>query len=113
MKIALGQMYVRAGLCDDNFTRIEEMVNNAKSEGADILMVKPAMAYLDVIKEVSLNFNCPICAYQVSGEYAMLKMAVEQGIMNEGVIMESLVAIKRAGANMIITYFALEIAERL
>lgn len=83
------------------------------NEGADILMVKPAMAYLDVIKEVSLNFNCPICAYQVSGEYAMLKMAVEQGIMNEGVIMESLVAIKRAGANMIITYFALEIAERL
>ena len=83
------------------------------NEGADILMVKPAMAYLDVIKEVSLNFNCPICAYQVSGEYAMLKMAVEQGIMNEGVIIESLVAIKRAGANMIITYFALEIAERL
>lgn len=83
------------------------------SEGADIIMVKPAMAYLDVIKEASLNYNMPMCAYQVSGEYAMLKMAVDQGLMNEDVIMESLIAIKRAGAKLIITYFALDIARKL
>jgi len=82
-------------------------------EGVDIIMVKPAMAYLDVIKEASLNYNMPLCAYQVSGEYAMLKMAVSQGLMNESVIEESLLAIKRAGADMIITYFALEIAGKL
>ena len=83
------------------------------SEGADIIMVKPAMAYLDVIKEASLNYNMPMCAYQVSGEYAMLKMAVDNGLMNEDVIMESLIAIKRAGAQLIITYFALDIARKL
>ena len=83
------------------------------SEGADIIMVKPAMAYLDVIKEASLNYNMPMCAYQVSGEYAMLKMAVDQGLMNEDVIMESLIAIKRAGAKLIITYFALDVARKL
>lgn len=83
------------------------------NEGVDIVMVKPAMPYLDVIKEANNNFNIPICAYQVSGEYAMLKMAVAQGIMNESVIEESLIAIKRAGAKMIITYFALEIARKM
>ncbi len=83
------------------------------AEGADIIMVKPALAYLDIIKEASLNYNMPMCAYQVSGEYAMLKMAVEQGLMNEDVIYESLIAIKRAGAQLIITYFALDIARKL
>ena len=83
------------------------------SEGADIIMVKPAMAYLDIIKEASLNYNMPMCAYQVSGEYAMLKMAVDQGLMNEDVIYESLIAIKRAGAHLIITYFALDVARKL
>jgi porphobilinogen synthase len=82
-------------------------------EGADIIMVKPALAFLDVIKEAKLNFNVPICAYNVSGEYAMLKMAVEQGLMKESVIEESLLAIKRAGADMIITYFALDIARKM
>ena len=81
-------------------------------EGADIIMVKPALAFLDVIKEAKLSFNMPICAYNVSGEYAMLKMAVKQGIMKEAVIEESLLAIKRAGADMIITYFALELAQK-
>ena len=81
-------------------------------EGADIIMVKPALAFLDVIKEAKLNFNMPICAYNVSGEYAMLKMAVEQGLMKESVIEESLLAIKRAGADMIITYFAIDIARK-
>ncbi len=83
------------------------------NEGADIIMVKPAMAYLDIIKEVSLNYNMPLCAYQVSGEYAMLVSAVDLGLMNESVIEESLIAIKRAGAQLIITYFALDIAEKL
>ena len=79
-------------------------------EGADIIMVKPAMAYLDIIKEASMQYSYPICAYQVSGEYSMLKMAVQQGLVQYDVIYESLLAIKRAGATMIITYFALEMA---
>ena len=83
------------------------------AEGVDIIMVKPAMAYLDVIKEAKLNYNMPMCAYQVSGEFAMLKMAVKEGLMNESVIEESLLAIKRAGADLIITYFALEVARKL
>lgn len=82
-------------------------------EGADLVMVKPALPYLDVIKEVSENYNMPLCAYQVSGEYAMLLSAVEQGLMNESVIEESLIAIKRAGCTLIITYFALDIARKL
>lgn len=82
-------------------------------EGADIIMVKPAMTYLDIIQRASQSFNIPIAAYQVSGEYAMLKSAVEQGLVNEDVIMESLTAIKRAGADIIITYFAKEIAPLL
>lgn len=81
-------------------------------EGVDIIMVKPALAFLDVIKEARINFNMPICAYNVSGEYAMLKMAVKQGLMKESVIEESLLAIKRAGADMIITYFALDLAKK-
>lgn len=81
-------------------------------EGADVIMVKPALAFLDVIKEAKLNYNMPLCAYNVSGEYAMLKMAVKEGLMKEDVIEESLMAIKRAGADMIITYFALELAEK-
>ena len=83
------------------------------AEGADIVMVKPAMPYLDVIHEAAQRFDHPICAYHVSGEYSMLRMAVDQGIMGEEVILESLLAIKRAGAKLIITYFALDIARKL
>lgn len=82
-------------------------------EGVDVIMIKPALSYMDVIKEASLHFDYPICAYNVSGEYSMLKMAVEQGLMNEDVIYETLLSMKRAGADMIITYFALEIAQKL
>ena len=78
-----------------------------------IVMVKPAMPYLDVIHEAAQRFDHPICAYHVSGEYSMLRMAVDQGIMGEEVILESLLAIKRAGAKLIITYFALDIARKL
>jgi porphobilinogen synthase len=82
------------------------------AEGADILMVKPAGAYLDIIKSLYDEFEIPIAAYQVSGEYAMMKAAAANGWLdNEKVRNESLLAIKRAGAKIIITYFAKEYAE--
>jgi porphobilinogen synthase len=78
-------------------------------EGADIVMVKPALAYLDIIRRAKENFNLPIAAYNVSGEYSMIKAAAERGwIDGERVMIESLTAIKRAGADVIITYFAKE-----
>jgi porphobilinogen synthase len=78
-------------------------------EGADIVMVKPALSYLDIIRRAKENFNLPIAAYNVSGEYSMVKAAAEKGwIDGEKVMMETLTAIKRAGADVIITYFAKE-----
>ncbi len=83
-------------------------------EGADMIMIKPGMPYLDVIREASQSFNTHILAYQVSGEYAMLKFAAENGALNWGKsIIESLICIKRAGASAIFTYAALEVAELL
>jgi porphobilinogen synthase len=83
-------------------------------QGADILMVKPALPYLDIIRAVRERFDVPIAAYQVSGEYAMIKAAALQGWIDEDrVVMESLTAIKRAGADIILTYFAREVAARL
>lgn len=82
-------------------------------EGADIVMVKPAMSYLDVIKEISLNFDMPLAAYNVSGEYAMIMNAIDAGLMSEDVIYEKLVSMKRAGADIIITYFAKYMAQKL
>jgi porphobilinogen synthase len=80
-------------------------------EGADFLMVKPALAYLDIIKSLKDNFQLPIAAYNVSGEYAMIKAAAEKGWINgEKAMLESLTAIKRAGADVILTYFAKEFA---
>ncbi|SHE31766.1 porphobilinogen synthase [Alkalibacter saccharofermentans] len=79
-------------------------------EGADIVMVKPALSYLDVVSKIKQETNIPVAAYNVSGEYAMLKMAVENGIMSLDVINETLLSIKRAGADIIITYFAKEFA---
>ncbi len=76
-------------------------------EGADILMVKPALSYLDIIRDLKNNFDKPIAAYNVSGEYAMVKAAGAKGwIDEERIMMESLLSMKRAGANLIITYFA-------
>lgn len=76
-------------------------------EGADIVMVKPAMAYLDIIREVKNAVEVPVSAYQVSGEYAMIKAAAKMGWLNEDkAIIESLTSIKRAGADLIATYFA-------
>lgn len=80
------------------------------SEGADMVMVKPAMAYLDIIQGVKNTFRMPTLAYQVSGEYTMHKTAVTQGYLGESVIEESLISIKRAGADAILTYFAKEAA---
>jgi porphobilinogen synthase len=83
-------------------------------EGADLLMVKPALPYLDVIRAVRERFDLPLAAYQVSGEYAQIKAAGRLGwIDEERVMMESLIAIKRAGADLILTYFAKDVLEKL
>jgi porphobilinogen synthase len=83
-------------------------------EGADIVMVKPALPYLDVIRKARDTFNHPLAAYSVSGEYAMVKAAAQQGWLDErGIVMEILTAIKRAGADIIITYYAKEAARWL
>ena len=83
-------------------------------EGADILMVKPALPYLDVISQLAGEFEQPIAAYQVSGEYAMIKAAAQNGWLDEtAVMMESLLSIKRAGADLILTYFAKQAASLL
>jgi porphobilinogen synthase len=83
-------------------------------QGADLLMVKPALPYLDIIRAVRERFDLPIAAYQVSGEYAMIKAAARLGwIDEERVALETLTSIKRAGADIILTYFALELAKRL
>jgi porphobilinogen synthase len=84
------------------------------AEGADIVMVKPALPYLDVIRKVRDTFNYPLAAYSVSGEYAMVKVAAQQGWLDEKkVVQEMLTAIKRAGADIIITYYAREAARWL
>ncbi len=83
-------------------------------EGADVLMVKPALPYLDVVADVRESFDHPVAAYNVSGEYAMLHAAAEKGWLDlEAVAHESLLSIKRAGADLILTYFAEDVAERL
>ena len=87
---------------------IEQDIN----EGADIVMVKPALAYLDVIRQARNTFNCPLAAYNVSGEYAMVKAAAKEGWLDERkVVFEILTAIKRAGADIIITYHAKDFAK--
>jgi porphobilinogen synthase len=83
-------------------------------EGADMVMVKPALAYLDVIAEIRNAFDVPVAAYHVSGEYAMVKAAAQLGwIDGTAVALEHLLAIKRAGADIVLTYFAREVAELL
>lgn len=82
-------------------------------EGADILMVKPALPYLDIIKTVKDEFNLPLATYNVSGEYSMIMAAIEKGYLNEDAIMESLLSIKRAGADLIISNFTPHILDKL
>ena len=83
------------------------------TEGADMVMVKPAMPYLDIVRRVKDEFQVPTFTYQVSGEYSMHKQAIIAGILSDAVILESLTAIKRAGADAILTYFAIEAAKKL
>lgn len=83
-------------------------------QGADIVMIKPGQPYLDMIRFVKDNFDIPICAYQVSGEYAMIKAASNKGWLNyDSIVIESLIGFKRAGASMIVTYFAKDAAKLL
>jgi porphobilinogen synthase len=83
-------------------------------EGADIIMVKPALAYLDIIYRLREEIDLPIAAYNVSGEFSMIKAAAKMGwIDGSKVMLETLTAIKRAGADMILTYFAIEAAQLL
>ena len=83
------------------------------SEGADFVMVKPGLPYLDIIKLIKDNFKIPVFAYQVSGEYSLIKNGIKNKILNEDAVFESLVSFKRAGANAIVTYFADEIANKI
>jgi len=82
-------------------------------EGADMVMVKPGMTYLDIINKIKENFKIPVIAYQVSGEYGAIKFAIKNKVLNEESIIESLMAFKRAGACAIVTYFAIEIAKKI
>ena len=82
-------------------------------EGADMVMVKPGLIYLDIIKKIKDNFKIPVLAYQVSGEYSSIKYAVKNKVLDENSILESIVAFKRAGACAIITYFALDVAKKI
>tara|TARA_B100001996_G_C18597645_1_gene568530 strand:+ start:148 stop:1140 length:993 start_codon:yes stop_codon:yes gene_type:complete len=80
-------------------------------EGADMVMVKPGMPYLDIIKSVKDNFKIPVLAYQVSGEYSLIKNGIKKGLINKNSILESLISFKRAGANAIVTYFANDVSK--
>ena len=82
------------------------------SEGADMVMIKPGLAYLDIISKVKEKYNIPVIAYNVSGEYSMIKHAIQNKIMGDDAIYETMVSFKRAGASAIVTYFANEIVEK-
>ena len=82
-------------------------------EGADMVMVKPGMPYLDIIKTIKDNFKIPVLAYQVSGEYSLIKNGIKNKLINEDAIIESLMCFKRAGASAIVSYFAIDIAKKL
>ena len=82
-------------------------------EGADLIMVKPGLPYLDIIQSIKNKFKIPVFAYQVSGEYALIRNGINRKIINQNAIIESLISFKRAGANAIVTYFANEVAKQL
>ncbi len=83
------------------------------NEGADMVMVKPGMPYLDIIRTVKDNFKIPVFSYQVSGEYSLIKNGIKNNLINEDAILESLISLKRAGSSAIVSYFSLEIAKKL
>jgi len=82
-------------------------------EGADMILVKPGLLYLDIINKIKTNFNIPVLAYQVSGEYSLIKNGIDKKILKENSIIESIVALKRSGACAVITYFAIDIAKKI
>ena len=82
-------------------------------EGADMILIKPGIIYLDIINKIKNNFKVPVLAYQVSGEYSLIKNAINKKILSEDSIIESVISFKRAGACAIITYFALDIAKKI
>ena len=82
-------------------------------EGADMVMVKPGMPYLDIIKTIKDNFKIPVFSYQVSGEYSLIQNAIKHKLINKDAIIESLVSLKRAGSTAIVTYYALEVAQKI
>ena len=99
-----------------DFSNIDEAIREVKldiMEGADMVMVKPGLPYLDIIKEIKNNFKVPILAYQVSGEYSLIINSIKKGIVDKKIIYETLISFKRAGANAIISYFAKDIAKDL
>jgi porphobilinogen synthase len=114
---------VRSSLVGDRRTYQQDPANGREAlrevlldvaEGADLVMVKPAMAYLDLVTRVSDAVDVPVAAYQVSGEYAMIEAAAERGwIDRDAAVLESLTAIRRAGASVVLTYWAAEVADRL
>jgi porphobilinogen synthase len=81
-------------------------------EGADMVMIKPGLAYLDIISRAKKKFELPIIAYNVSGEYSMLKLAIKNKLIDERAIYEMMISFKRAGSSAVITYFANEIVEK-
>lgn len=100
----------------DYHNRLEAIIETEQdiNEGADIVMVKPGIAYLDIVRELRNKFEVPIAVYQVSGEYSMLKAAAERGWLDhDAVMMEQIIAIKRAGATLIASYFAKDVARLL
>lgn len=99
-------------LNDETLPLLSKMAVSLAKAGADMVMVKPALAYLDIVKAASERFDLPLVAYNVSGEYAMVKAAAEKGWIDEKkIVCENMIAIKRAGADIIITYHALDVAK--
>ena len=96
----------------NSYESLREVALDIK-EGADMVMVKPGLPYLDIIQKIKDNFKIPVLAYQVSGEYSLIKSGIKNRFINEEAIIESLTCFKRAGASAIVSYFALEIAKKL
>ena len=96
----------------NSYEAIREVALDIK-EGADMIMVKPGLPYLDIIQKVRENFKIPVLAYQVSGEYSLIKNGIKNNLINKDSIIESLMSFKRAGATAIVTYFALDVAKKL
>ena len=99
-----------------NFSNSNESLREVAldiKEGADMVMVKPGLPYLDIIQKIKENFKIPVLAYQVSGEYSLIKNGIKNNLINEDAVIESLMCFKRAGASAIVSYFALDIAKKL